>query len=186
MRPPGVLDVAPGIALTYLPVALVVLAVLGAGLFAIRARRVSRTTAARATGLDLAIATWLALTLLVTVVPLGRTGRPPIGFIPFLDALDRIELGYSTPSSEAADIILNVLLFMPLGAWAALRLGRRWLAATIVSAAAFSFAIELTQALEAVGRFPSATDVVTNTAGAALGFLAGARIRGPATTTEDA
>ena len=177
MRPPGVLDIAPGIALAYLPIFLVALALLGTALFAFRVRHVSRDAAARATMLDLGLTTWLALTLLVTVVPVGLTGHPPIGFIPFLDALDRIERGLSTPTGEATDIVLNVLLFMPIGAWAAVRLGWRWMVATIVGGAILSIGIEATQALEGVGRFASATDVLTNTTGTALGFLVGLRIR---------
>jgi glycopeptide antibiotics resistance protein len=177
MRPPGVLDLAPGIVLGYLPVALLVLAILGAALFGFRSRRASRQTAATTTILDLAVATWLALTLLVTVVPMGRTGRPPIGFIPFLDALDRIGRGFSSPADEATDIVLNILLFMPFGAWAAVRLGRSWLAASIVGGALLSLGIEVSQAVEAAGRFASSTDVVTNTTGTALGFLVGLAIR---------
>lgn len=177
MRPPGVLDLAPGIVLGYLPVAILVLAVLGAGLFTFRTRRVSRAAAARATALDLAVATWLALTLLVTVIPMGGSGRMAIGFIPFLDAFDRMTRGLTTPSDEATDIVLNLLLFTPFGAWAALRLGRSWLVATIVAGAVLSIGIEVTQAIEGVGRSASTTDVVTNATGTALGFIGVLRIR---------
>jgi glycopeptide antibiotics resistance protein len=176
MRPPGVFDVAPGIALAYLPIALLVLALLGTALFVVRDRREPRAAAARSTILDLGLTTWLALTFLVTVVPVGLTGHPPIGFIPFLDALDRIERGLTTPTGEATDIVLNVLLFMPIGAWAAVRLGRRWMAAAIIAGAVLSIGIETAQALEGVGRFASATDVLTNTIGTALGFLVGLRV----------
>jgi glycopeptide antibiotics resistance protein len=178
MRPPGVLDLVPGIVVGYVPFALIVLAVLGAGLFALRSRRVSRVAAARTTALDLAVGTWLALTLLVTVVPMGESGpRPPIALIPFLDVIQRVVSGVNAPSSEASDLVLNVLLFMPFGAWAAVRLGRTWMAAAIAGGAVLSIGIELSQAIEATGRSASTTDVVTNTAGAALGFLVELRIR---------
>jgi glycopeptide antibiotics resistance protein len=176
MRPPGVFTLAPGIALAHLPIALLLLALLGTVLFAVRVRRVSRTAAARATILDLAVTAWLALTLLVTVVPMGLTDSPPIGFIPFLDAFDRIANGFSSPASEATDLVLNVLLFMPFGAWAALRFGRSWMIATIVGGAILSIGIEVSQALEAVGRSASTTDVLTNTIGTGIGFLVGLRI----------
>jgi glycopeptide antibiotics resistance protein len=179
MRPPGVLDLAPGIALAYLPIALVVLAFLGVVFFGVRSRGGSRAAAARTTILDLVVATWFALTLLVTVVPMGRFGGPPISLVPFLDVLDRIANGFGTLLSEAPDIVLNVLLFMPFGVWAALRFGRPWLAATIVGGAVLSIGIEVSQALEAAGRAASTTDVLTNTAGTALGFLVGLGIRGP-------
>jgi VanZ family protein len=180
MRPPGVLDLAPGIVVGFLPISVVILALLGAGLLAVRSRRVPMTEAIRTTVLDLGIGTWLALTLLVTVVPMGALGPPQIGLIPFLDAIDRTAKGLTTPSDEAADIVLNVLLFMPFGAWAALRLGRPRMIAAIVGGAVLSIGIELSQAFEAAGRDASATDIVTNTTGAALGFLVGIRIRGPA------
>jgi glycopeptide antibiotics resistance protein len=68
---------------------------------------------------------------------------------------------------------------MPLGIGAALRWGRRWMIPAVVGAAALSTGIELTQAVEATGRFASATDVVTNTTGALLGLMLGLRLRGP-------
>lgn len=179
MRPPGVLDLAPGIVAHYLPIALLVIALVAIGLLAFRTRRTRMREAALTTGLDVAVGIWLALTLLVTVVPMSRTGRPPIAFIPFADAIDRVTAGFSTPLDEATDIVLNVLLFMPFGGWAALRLGRAWAVATVAGGAMLSFGIEVTQALEAAGRFASATDVLTNTTGAALGFLLGLRVRGP-------
>jgi glycopeptide antibiotics resistance protein len=178
MRPPGVLDLVPGIIAGYLPIALVVVALVGAGIFAIRSHSVSRSEAARTTGLDLGLGLWLALTLLLTIVPVGQARPPqPIAFVPFLDAAQRITDGFSSVPNEAADIVLNVILFVPLGVFIALRWGSRWRTLTILAAAALSIGIELGQALEGVGRFSSATDVVTNTAGAALGFVAGLRIR---------
>jgi len=161
------------------PIVVVMLVVAGGLLFAIRSRRSSRSHAARTTALDLGLALWLGFIFLVTVVPFERHGyRPPIGFIPFLDAIQRVVNGETWPSSELADIFLNVVLFVPLGVGAALRFGRDRLAVTVLGALALSFAIEVSQALEAAGRFASATDVVTNTTGAALGYAMGRALRG--------
>lgn len=176
MRPPGVLDLAPAILLGYLPIALVALVALGVVLFTFRSRASSRRAAAGTTTLDLAVVTWLALTLFVTVVPMGSSDGPPIGIIPFLDVVDRIANGAGTVSSEIPDIVLNVLLFTPFGAWAALRLGRPWLAPSIMAGAVLSSGIEVGQALEAAGRAASTTDIVTNTLGTAIGFLVALRI----------
>jgi glycopeptide antibiotics resistance protein len=110
-------------------------------------------------------------------VPYGHSVAQPIGFVPFLDAIQRVSNNESYPSAEVGDIVANVLVFMPLGIGAALRWGRRWMIPFIGGAAAVSCGIELTQALEATGRFASATDVVTNTTGAALGFMLGLRWR---------
>jgi glycopeptide antibiotics resistance protein len=136
------------------------------------------------TALDLAVVIWLALTLLVTVVPMGRSGRSPFEFIPFLDVLERIGSGSSSPSTELPDIVYNVVLFVPFGAWAAVRFGRAWLAASIVGGALLSIGIEVSQAIEAVGRIGSTTDVLTNTTGTALGFLVGLGIRRPGDRTD--
>ena len=162
-----------------LPLVLATLSVVGTVLFVLRSRRGSRAQAAWTTALDLGMAVWLGLILLVTVVPFEPSGyAPPIGFIPFLDSIQRVVNGERWPSSEIADIVLNVVVFMPFGVAAALRWGRRWMTRVIVGAAALSLAIEVSQAVEAADRFASTTDIVTNTTGAALGFLIGLRMRG--------
>ena len=177
MRPPGVLDLAPGIIAGYLPIVLAVVALLGAGLYVVRSRSLQRSEAARTTALDLGLGLWLALVLMLTVVPVGQARPPqPIAFIPFLDSIQRVADGFSSVWDAASDIVLNVIAFLPLGVIAALRWGHRWMTLTIVAAAALSTGIELTQFLEAAGRFSSATDVVTNTAGAAIGFWIGLRL----------
>ncbi len=180
MRPPGVLDLAPGIIAGYLPIVLLVVVVLGAVLYKVRSRSAPRQEAVRTTALDLALGLWLALTLMLTVVPVGQARPPePIAFIPFLDSIQRVADGFSSVWDAASDIVLNVIAFLPLGVIAALRWGRRSWALTIVAAAALSTGIELAQYVEATGRSASATDVVTNTAGAALGFAVGLWFRDP-------
>lgn len=73
----------------------------------------------------------------------------------------------------AADAILNVLLFLPLG-WAVARWRGVWVA--VVVGAALSGTIELLQGGIA-GRFSTAGDVVFNTLGAALGAAASGWVR---------
>jgi len=69
----------------------------------------------------------------------------------------------------AADFLLNVALFVPLGFLPALR--RRWPALAVWGAlAGLSATIELTQLL-LPGRYSSLADVVANAAGAGLGVL---------------
>ncbi|BDZ45953.1 VanZ family protein [Naasia aerilata] len=69
------------------------------------------------------------------------------------------------------EFLSNVLLFVPLGFLAALDLPRRdwWLAA--VAAPAFSALLELGQALFFPARTPSASDVVANGLGGAVGAV---------------
>ena len=157
-----------------------VLAVLIAGLlvFLVRATRGDRRRAAGDTALDLAMALWVVVILAVTVVPIRQSGTlPPMGVIPFLDAIRRIGLGESSVPEEAIDIVNNIILFLPLGILAAVRWGRDWRLVFILLVVCLSTAIELTQALQATGRFSSTTDVVTNTIGAAVGFRIGLRFR---------
>lgn len=65
----------------------------------------------------------------------------------------------------------NVVMFLPLGLFAALALpsGRRWLAMPI--GMLLSVGIESAQAAGLPGRFASVSDVVANTSGAILGYL---------------
>src|SRR5882724_7729315 len=73
------------------------------------------------------------------------------------------------------DVLLNVLLFIPLGAGLRL-LGRSWRQVTLLGAA-LSFAIETAQYFAISGRDASLGDLLTNTAGAALGALLAASWR---------
>ncbi len=64
--------------------------------------------------------------------------------------------------------LLNVLLFVPVGAGLAWWLGRRWAWALPLSVA-LSSSIEAIQALPVVDRESSMADLVSNSVGAALG-----------------
>ena len=89
----------------------------------------------------------------------NHTHWAKVGWIPFV-----------SPPVRAIDIIQNVLLFLPAGLFAA-RPGTPARSAAIravVVALPVSFAGEATQ-LWSHGRFPSATDLVCNLIGAALG-----------------
>lgn len=65
----------------------------------------------------------------------------------------------------------NILLFVPFGIVAALRLPRRlwWLA--VVIAAAVSGLVELAQAILLPDRVPALSDIIANTSGAFMGAL---------------
>lgn len=69
------------------------------------------------------------------------------------------------------DDLLNVLLFVPLGATLALLLARRWWPLAIVVSFALSAAVEFAQR-SIPGRVPDGDDVLWNTVGAAIGVLA--------------
>lgn len=71
-------------------------------------------------------------------------------------------------SAGAADVIRNLLLFLPLGAAGAL-LGWRWPRA-LATGFALSLAVESLQLFVIPGRDPSLSDLLTNTIGTATGF----------------
>src|SRR4051794_10778435 len=104
----------------------------------------------------------LAIALIVlTVFPWGdfqgHTHWDKVGWIPFV-----------SPPVRRRDIVANLLLFMPFGAAVALNVRRsRAVGIASLSGATMSFIGEATQ-LYSHTRFPSATDFVTNTVGAAV------------------
>ncbi len=72
-------------------------------------------------------------------------------------------------SAGLADVIRNVLLFLPLGVATAL-LGWRWPRA-VATGFLLSLTVESMQLFVVVGRDPSLSDLLTNTTGTAVGFL---------------
>src|SRR5690606_40555249 len=95
--------------------------------------------------------------LLATMVPTGHD--------PALTPLLCLVCG----GKGVADVVSNVILFMPLGlALAALGTRRR---RAIFAGAALSLCVEFTQQF-ILGRDPSLSDLVFNTTGTALGFAA--------------
>lgn len=77
---------------------------------------------------------------------------------------------------ELLEFIANIALFVPAGLLGALWLGRRWWLAIPIGFA-ISAAIETTQALTLAGRVADVRDLVSNTAGTAIGTFAIAAMR---------
>jgi hypothetical protein len=119
---------------------------------------------------------WLAAAIGGALV-LGMTLTPdaPWLFRLMADGLDH-------PGPTVLARVLNVLLFVPLGAVIGTRLRPRWLWLLV----ALSVAVETAQFLLSE-RNPDVMDVVTNTLGGVLGYLGGrwwARRRGRSTDAE--
>ena len=93
----------------------------------------------------------------------GHTHWAKVGWIPF----------YSWPV-RPFDILQNLLLFSPVGVSSALAIRRRPVLVAALLTLPVAFAGEATQ-LYSHGRFPSATDLVNNVAGAALAAYVCAR-----------
>jgi glycopeptide antibiotics resistance protein len=75
---------------------------------------------------------------------------------------------FATGIVRPTDLLLNVALYVPFGFLLAPRMRRAPIVSTLVGALALSSLMELTQVWSHV-RFPSATDIVMNVLGAALG-----------------
>lgn len=120
--------------------------------------------------------------LLLSLVLIGIVGlRPGNGFVPgseqwngvpFRDLVRALRVWHGSLPQAAADVAVNIVVFVPFGVFVALRFRRtpwwRFLAVT----AALSLGIEVWQALSATGRSSDVTDVITNTVGGMLGYLA--------------
>jgi glycopeptide antibiotics resistance protein len=107
---------------------------------------------------------WLLVIVALTVLPLsdfrGHAHWDKVTWVPFRG-----------PHVKPVDVLLNIGLFVPFGAWWPPRhLGRshRHLMLVLASAALLSCLVEFWQVF-GHNRFPSATDVVSNVMGAALG-----------------
>jgi glycopeptide antibiotics resistance protein len=103
--------------------------------------------------------TWLALAAVVLVLAMTLTFDPPWLFQQLAELLDGHVSGWLIAR------VLNVLLFVPLGI--AIGVWRR--PRLLLGAVALSVGVELTQHL-LPERSPDVWDVVTNTAGALLGY----------------
>jgi glycopeptide antibiotics resistance protein len=116
-----------------------------------------------------ALLAWLLLVLVVTVPWASYVEHPHWSHV--------VWVPFSGPF-RPFDIVLNVVLYMPLGFLLARR-GRPWwgdLALAGLLALAVSTGVELSQ-VWSHARFPSATDVVMNVTGALLGVVLGRRAR---------
>jgi glycopeptide antibiotics resistance protein len=124
-------------------------------------RRTVRSAAA-----NVALVASVVAVLSLTLVP-GYPADEDLELAPLGEIVDAL-----TPPFEVllAVTVLNVLLFVPLGAALALRgvsVGR-----TVLAAIALSATVELAQLLVVSGRTTSVDDVLLNTAGAWLGHAA--------------
>lgn len=121
---------------------------------------------------------WWGLAVVVVSLPwIGFTAEPQ---------WDRLHLlPFTDPQDTPRDVLINILLFVPFGFWFVAGHGsRQGLARAALAAAAVSLIAETPQ-LFSTQRNPSATDVVSSIAGAAVGVAlrhATARLASPRRT----
>lgn len=119
---------------------------------------------------DVTLLAYIVVVLVITMWP----SPPDPGSNPLLLRLLDWARGAGLPAAfdlVTLEVVANVVMFVPLGLLLAssARVSRPWLA--VAFGLALSAAIETTQ-IALPGRYPTAADVVANTAGAALGAAA--------------
>jgi glycopeptide antibiotics resistance protein len=121
---------------------------------------------ARSTAANVALVASVVAVLSLTLAP-GYAADKDLELVPLGEIVDAL-----TPPFEPllAEVVLNVVLFVPFGAALALR--RVSVGRTVLAAVALSATVELAQLLVVSGRTTSVDDVLLNTAGAWIGHAA--------------
>jgi glycopeptide antibiotics resistance protein len=150
-------------------IVLILLAVAAAPLFVRRARQMTRLDAARSVALDGFVVASLTVPLVFTLWPgdAGEATRPNL--LPFRDLVNSLDMSTYYVRLAMANLLGNVVLFVPWGFALAMRYDALRLAGCTVVTAAIAIGIETWQA--GIGRSVDATDVLMNMLGGATGFL---------------
>jgi glycopeptide antibiotics resistance protein len=141
-------------------------------LTALRARRVDRLEAMRSSALDVGVG-WSLVVIAVVGLRPGFGETPDWGqwnLVPFVDLLRSLRQADWVREIAIANLVGNVLFFVPWGIAAGLRFPTMRWRLLIALTAAISLAVEIGQAIEASGRISDVTDVLMNTLGGAIGF----------------
>jgi glycopeptide antibiotics resistance protein len=156
----------------------VVLAIVGTVVLVVRLVRHSPSQAFGVTARDAALVTSAAVILVLTLLASAAdpTGilEPAPRLIPFQDLRDALD-GAGDLRLAIAEVVGNVLIFIPIGMALRWRFPSLGVLQTAGITLVFSVGIEVIQALTGNGRWPESTDVITNTFG---GLIGAALIRG--------
>ncbi|SOE00431.1 VanZ family protein [Blastococcus haudaquaticus] len=111
-----------------------------------------------------------ALVLFAVLVGASTLGPSPAELIQLVTETARTDAGISSVSFERVELVANVLLFVPIGLLLAAALPRTpaWQVWALCSGA--SLLVEVVQTV-LPDRQPTVTDVLANSAGAAVGVL---------------
>jgi amino acid transporter len=158
----------------------IAIALAGALLFAWRRRRSEWRDALNRTGSETLLVASVALIVIATLLTpqLPGAGQRTILLEPFWDLREALA-GRQVLARAIAEMIGNVLLFIPLGVAIVLRWPALGLTAATGAAVAISLVVEIGQALLADGRMTDVTDVLMNGIGALIGAIAVRRALSP-------
>lgn len=159
----------PWVALTFVLIGLATVPV-----YRWRAGRTSPGHALSWTLRDGAVVASLVTVLAFTVRPgLGIDGGSVmVNFVPFRDLVHSLDLSPFYQRLALGNLVGNILLFVPWGAALALRYRALGVLAVLGICAGSSTGIEVWQGISATGRNVDITDVLMNTVGGVLGFVA--------------
>lgn len=134
-----------------------------------RMRTMPAAVAVTATVRDAALGASVLFIIIVTLLA-NRLfdGEGGIRLIPFEDVVRGLA-GDGHLRQAIAQVVANVILFVPFGAALRWRLPGLSVTAVGVAAFVFSMTVEVLQAVAVSGRTTNTTDVITNTAGGLLG-----------------
>ena len=137
-------------------------------LFATRARQMPPADAARSVALDGFVVASMIVPLIFTLWPgdPGAAARPNL--IPFRDLVNSLDMPSYYVRLAVANLLGNVVLFVPWGMALALRFDGLRLVGCAATTAAIAVGIEIWQA--GIGRSVDVTDVLMNMLGGAIGF----------------
>ena len=122
---------------------------------------------------SLALGIALLVILTLTLMASRRSDEArQIMLVPFQNLIEALD-GEGGLRFALAELIGNVLLFVPLGMALRWRLPRFGVGGVTIVALLISVAIETLQGVLATGRWATTTDVITNTVGGLIGAIAG-------------
>jgi hypothetical protein len=150
-----------------------IIALVAFGVLAWRLRRQPTDGSAGLLARDLALAIAVAIVVALTLLTPRRPDEAlQIVLMPFQNLVDALD-GEGGLRLAVAELIGNVLLFVPLGMALRWRFPALGIARVTIVAMLVSIAVETLQAVLATGRWATTTDVITNTVGGLVGAIAG-------------
>jgi glycopeptide antibiotics resistance protein len=160
--------------------AVIAISIAGALLFAWRRRHSTWQAALSRTGSETLLVVSVALILIATLLTpqVAGAGERTILLEPFWDLREALA-GRQVLVRAVAEMIGNVLLFLPLGVAIVMRWPTIGLAGVVGSAVVVSLVVEIGQAILAGGRMTDVTDVLMNGIGALVGALIARRALSP-------
>ncbi len=163
-------------------VAAILLVVLGIAFLALAWRLMRGQAEDNRAWSTVALVVAIGIIATATLFASGGDEPPQLRLLPFENLIDAI-VRDGRLRGALAEMLANVLLFVPLGMALSWRFPAVGVARVVLVTLGISLVIEVAQAVAQTGRWASTTDLIMNTLGGAIGALA---VRtGPSASTEE-